>query len=230
MFRWINAFQLFLFDFDGLLVNTEHLHYQAYINMLRIHGYDLDWSFGAFCEKAHLNAEALKEALYAKFPDLDRNWDLLYKEKKEHYLELISSGKVALMPGVEPLLQALEEAKIRRCVVTNSPLEQIALIRSKIKALQTIPKWITRENYLSPKPHPESYLRAIELYGEKGDKIIGFEDSLRGIEALKNTPALPVLICPSHHPLLEMATEGGVLHFPSFTDISEEGLKSRSAF
>ena len=35
------------------------------------------------------------------------------------------------MPGVEPLLKALEKANIRRCVVTHSPIEQIRLIRSK---------------------------------------------------------------------------------------------------
>ena len=31
--RWISEYQLFLFDLDGLLVNTEELHYQAYKNM-----------------------------------------------------------------------------------------------------------------------------------------------------------------------------------------------------
>src|SRR3990167_7505803 len=213
--EWIYRFQLFLFDFDGLLVNTEHIHYQAYVNMLAGRGKRLDWSFGRFCELAHLNATALKEAIYADIPDLDRNWDALYKEKKEIYFQLIGSGKVELMPGVEPLLRELEKAKIERCVVTNSLLEQIVLIRSQTPALQTIRHWITREDYERPKPDPDSYLKAIELYGKPGDRIIGFEDSIRGLTALKGTPALPVLICPTHHPLLEMALEGGAVHFES---------------
>lgn len=218
--QWIHNFQLFLFDFDGLLVNTEHLHYQAYVNMLARRGHRLDWSFGRFCEVAHLNAEALKEALYTQFPDLEPNWNQLYSEKKKLYYELISSGKVELMPGAEDLLKVLEEAKIRRCVVTNSLFEQIALIRSELPILQTVPKWITREDYAKPKPHPEGYLRAIELYGQTGDRIIGFEDSLRGIQALKQTPALPILVCPAHHPLLELATEGGgVLHFETLSRV-----------
>lgn len=217
--QWIHKFQLFLFDFDGLLVNTEVIHYQAYVDMLRKEGIETDWSFHRFCKLAHLNASALKEALYAEYPQLDSNWSRLYAEKKKIYCELIRSGKVELMPGVEPLLKALAQANIQRCVVTNSFRDQIELIRSQLPALKTIPHWITRENYDNPKPAPDGYLRAIELYGKKGDRIIGFEDSVRGIEALRQTPALAVLICPPHYPLLQLALGEGVLHFASFGNV-----------
>lgn len=215
--HWIHQFQFFLFDFDGLLVNTEHLHYQAYVNMLQDQGIALDWSFSQFCAVAHLNATALKEALYAAFPQLHPDWDFLYAQKKKAYLELLATGKVELMPGAKELLEALEKASITRCVVTNSLREQIDWIRSHIPVLQTIPHWITREDYSQAKPDPEGYLKAIQLYGKSGDRIVGFEDSVRGIQALKQTPALPVLICPSHHPLVDLATQGDVLHFESLS-------------
>ena len=216
--EWIHHFQLFLFDFDGLLVNTEPLHFQAYINMLAKRGFKLDWSLAEFYQSAHLNAYALKEALYAKFPDLDPNWPMLYEEKKQNYQELLLSGKVELMPGVEKLLRALEKEAIQRCIVTHSPLVQIQAIRKQLPVLRTVAHWITREDYEEPKPHPECYLRAIQLFGKKGDRIVGFEDSIRGLEALKKTPARAVLICPSHHPLVEMASEG-VEHFESLEKI-----------
>jgi HAD superfamily hydrolase (TIGR01509 family) len=222
--KWIRSFQLFLFDFDGLLVNTEHLHYQAYVNMLAARGCKVGWSFLRFCELAHYDSHALRTQIYVEFPDLEPNWEILYGEKKKIYFDLISSGKVELMPGAEKLLRALEKENIRRCVVTNSLFEQIQLLRSQHPILQTIPKWITREDYGKPKPDPECYLRAIQLYGHAGDKIIGFEDSIRGLEALRQTPALPVLICPFHHPLLEIAAEGGVIHYESLAAIPEEKI------
>jgi HAD superfamily hydrolase (TIGR01509 family) len=222
--KWIRGFQLFLFDFDGLLVNTEHIHYQAYVNMLAQRGVKMDWSFARFCELAHYNADALREQIYVEFPDIEPNWDKLYAEKKRIYYELIGSGKVELMPGVEKLLRALEKEKIRRCVVTHSLLEQIQLLRSQHAVLQTIPHWITREDYARPKPDPACYLQAIRMYGRAGDKIIGFEDSVRGLQALRQTPALPVLICSSLHPLLGIAVEGNVLHFESFEEIPSDRL------
>jgi beta-phosphoglucomutase len=218
--NWIHDFQLFLFDFDGLLVNTEHIHYQAYVNVLAERGYALPLSFANFCELAHLNATAWREALYANIPNLDPNWESLYKEKKQTYLDLLGTGKVELMPGVESLLKALDGAKIERCVVTNSMREQTERIRVHLPILQTIPHWITREDYERPKPDPECYLKAIALYGKKGDRIIGFEDSVRGHKALSGTPALPVLICPKHHPLLEIALQQGGVHFESFEKIT----------
>jgi HAD superfamily hydrolase (TIGR01509 family) len=216
--KWIEKFQLFLFDFDGLLVNTEHIHYQAYIDMMALHGHQLKWSFLRFCEVAHLNSTALKEALYADFPTLSPNWTALYADKKKAYYTLVSAGKVELMPGVSELLQALEQAGIRRCVATNSFLEQIELIRSQIPLLRTIPHWITRENYEKQKPDPDSYLQAIKLCAKPGDRIIGFEDSIRGIQALRGTPATPVLICPSTHPLLSLVPKGTV-RYDSFINI-----------
>lgn len=216
---WIYKFDLFLFDFDGLLVNTEHLHYQAYINMLSQRGCQIDWDFSKFCSLAHLNSDALKQQIYAEFPFLEPDWKILYEEKKQIYFDLIHSGKIELMEGVSSLLKALQEASIRSCVVTNSLFEQIQAIRSQHPILKTIPHWITREDYERPKPHPDGYLRAIELYGKAGDRIIGFEDSIRGLQALRQTPATAVLICPSHHPLLEMVLEEGVLHFESLSEI-----------
>lgn len=212
---WITKFQLFLFDFDGLLVNTEHLHFAAYCQMLERRGYKVDWSFRQFCQLAHLNSESLRERIYQDFPDIEPDFRILYAEKKAIYQELIANGKLSLMPGSEALLLELQKKDIRRCVVTNSPLEQISLIRSKIPALQTIPHWITREDYSKAKPDPECYLKAISLYGKSGDKIIGFEDSIRGLKALQNTPALPCLVCPDDHPLLEMALSPSVAHFTS---------------
>ncbi|MBU6384266.1 MAG: HAD family phosphatase [Verrucomicrobia bacterium] len=217
--QWIHAFDLFLFDFDGLLVNTEHLHYQAYLNMLTERGYQTHLSLSHFFQLAHLNSSAWREALYADIPDLEPNWQKLYDEKSAHYERLICSGKVELMPGVEPLLRALEKADMRRCVVTNSRLPQVQLIRSQIAILQTLPKWVTREDYEKSKPSPECYFKAISLYGKTGDRIIGFEDSIRGLKALRQTPATAVIICPKHYPLLEIALEEGGVHFESMQDV-----------
>src|SRR5437660_132688 len=99
--KWIHDFQLFLFDFDGLLVNTEHLHYQAYVNVLAKRGHAINLSFANFFELAHLNSTAWREALYTTTPNLEPNWDILYKEKKEEFLQLLVTGKVELMPGAE---------------------------------------------------------------------------------------------------------------------------------
>jgi len=219
----IESYDLFLFDFDGLLVNTEHIHYQAYINTLLHRGFDLGWSFLEFCKSAHFESSGLEDAIYAKFPSLkeqEPSWNVIYEEKKKNYLDLLLSGKVELMPGVEELLVQLDKAKKTTCVVTNSSRAQTDLIQAQLPVLKTIGHLFTREHYELPKPNPECYLRAIELFGRGKHRIIGFEDTVKGIKALLETPAMPVLVCPSDHPQLYGISDQRVTHFESLVDIS----------
>lgn len=221
--HWIKDYQLFLFDFDGILVNTEKLHYLAYKKMCSDRGFSLKWDMKTYIRHAMYSADGIKEGIYKEFPDLFRYepcWDLLYGEKKQAYAELIRSDGTELMPGVEDLLRDLDIAGIKRCVVTHSSAEQIALIRAHHPILDSIPIWITREDYNQPKPSPECYLQAISRLAEKNDRIIGFEDSPRGLKALLGTIAEGVLISDyfTVEEAKQFSKEMGrqFLHFPSF--------------
>jgi beta-phosphoglucomutase len=215
---WIQKFDLFLFDFDGLLVNTEDLHYAAYLEMCRRRGFDLKWTLSEFFQAAHLSATGIQEGIYRLFPNLLAPWDVLYAEKKKIYQELLEKGEFALLPGVEEVLKAVEGK--RRCVVTNSTKAQTDLVKEKIPILQSIPHWFTRESYAEPKPAPECYLNAIEQLGQPKDRMIGFEDSVRGLKALRGAGvSVTLLICPQDHPQLKQPALLEGFYFPSFEAI-----------
>lgn len=220
-FRWIEQFDLFLLDFDGLLVDTERLHYAAYQTLCKNRGFALPWNFERYCGIAHHDGK-IAPALYAELPELyakEPNWNVLYAEKKQAYMELLRAGKITLLPGVEELLKALSIRKTKRCVVTNSWEEHVKLIRGALPILNTIPVWITREQYERSKPAPDGYFKAIELLADSSDRIVGFEDTLRGIQALKETRARPILICSNEHPQLKESALSGISRFSSLVDI-----------
>ncbi|MGA8164877.1 MAG: HAD family phosphatase [Waddliaceae bacterium] len=213
----LHNYQLYLFDFDGLLVNTEGIHYEAYRRMCANRGIELNWTFSQYCRIAHKDAETLKISLYAHVPQLveqEPDWHVLYREKKEIVIDLLNQGSVHMMPGAEELLKALQKANLARCVVTNSPEDQIRIIKDQNPILATIPVWITRESYTLPKPHPECYLTAIEKLGKPGDKAIGFEDTPRGVRALLSTSAQPILVTQVDYPEIPQLIEDGALHAP----------------
>ena len=85
--KWIQDYQLFLFDFDGTLVDTEPFHYEAYLRASAWHKIDFDLSYLDFFRLAHRNAHGWKEAVLRKNPWID--WDLFYLEKKRAYLEIL---------------------------------------------------------------------------------------------------------------------------------------------
>ncbi len=225
--QWIARYQLFLFDFDGLLVDTERLHYQAYVNMCAQRGFQLNWSFHRFSEAAHHKSNDLRDQIYEEFPDLktqEPDWLILYEEKKRFFIELLEKGPAPLLPGVAPLLLALQENQIKRCVVTHSSASLIKRIRQQNPLLDTIPHWITREDYTHPKPHPECYQLAISKYAQPHDRIVGFEDSPRGLHALIETQAKSVLICPPDSSYLEKTRllHPHVRYYPHFNAIHDQ--------
>ncbi len=218
----LSDYQLILLDFDGLLVNTEQLHFTAYQQVLATEGISFNWSFERYCQAAHYHPFALRDQLYIEYPILHTqvpNWNHLYLNKKQAILELVKEGLVQLMPGVESFLYTIQAQKIKHCVVTHSPLKLIETIRQQHTILQNIPYWITREDYEHPKPHAESYLKAIEKYALEQDKVIGFEDTPRGIWSLLGTKAQPVLICQTAYPEIPTLIQSGVRHFPSFLSL-----------
>lgn len=210
-------FNLFLFDFDGLLVDTEYLHYLAYKKMFLEKSFFLDWSFEKYCSIAHVSSEFFKEKIYKKFPLLyekEKDWEKLKELKLLVYIKMLEENKICLMPGVKNFLYILKKENKRSCVVTNSYKNTTDVIRKKNKILNFIDFWVTREDYNLAKPNPESYLLAIDKYGKKEDKIIGFEDSVKGFLALKKTRAVPILI--SKDPYEKKL--GKIVHFISFED------------
>ena len=221
--EWIHNYQLFLFDFDGILVNTEELHYKAYLKMCADRGFALKWDQRTYMRYAMYTATGMKEGIYQALPDLQRCepcWDILYREKKKIYFALIQNEGVSLMPGVAQLLVELEKAQIKRCVVTHSPSEQITLIREQHPILNSIPHWMTREDYSQPKPSSECYTKAIAKFKTPGDRVIGFEDSPRGLKALLGTEAEGVFLTDCFEPseIQQLSEEIGkkFLYFASF--------------
>jgi beta-phosphoglucomutase len=221
--NWISKFQLFLFDFDGLLVNTEILHLEAYRRVCLQRGFVLDWDLKRFVQAAHVDAVSLRHDIYRELPDLylqEPKWDVIYAEKKAMYQKLLHEGELQLMPGVADLLTHLHRANIRRCVVTHALKAQTDLIRSKIPLLETIPVWITRENYQEPKPSPQCYQKALQMLKKKGDRTIGFEDSLRGLKAMIEA-GVDRCVWVSEHTQLK-TLPSNVACYTSITDVHEK--------
>lgn len=220
--KWIDSFDFFLFDFDGLLVDTEPFHFAAYVIICRNRGFELNWDFDTFCQFAHTSPTGVKEAIYTEFPTLyirEPSWEVLYKEKCLAYQNLIQNHDIKMMPGAEEILRSVLDSQKRLCIVTHSLREYANKVREKIPILEEIPYWVTRKDYDLAKPAPDAYLKAIELLGKPGDRMVGFEDSKRGIQALKGAHVPAVLISTRD----EKIQDESIPIFRTFLDIPETG-------
>lgn len=220
MTNTFSIFDTFIFDFDGLLVNTEQIHYQSYLDMIKNEGFFLDWDFTTYLRFALHSTEALKNAVYASVNGLilhQKDWFKLREKKQKIYEKKLLLGDVKLMPGAKEFLQILTEKHKQLCVVTNSPRKQIDILKEQHPSLKTIPVWITREDYQKSKPFPDGYLKAVELL--KPHRAVGFEDALKGILSLQQTPIQAVLIKPSYYPVYDKSLYQNVWEYSSIKEV-----------
>lgn len=219
----MEEYQLFMFDFDGLLVDTERGHYEAYRRMCQNRGVDLGWDFAKYCSFAHYSHDGLQHALYKEFPELleqEPVWQVLYKEKTKAIIDLYHEGAITLMPGVEKLLTILADGNRNRCVVTHSASDLVQVLKKQHPVLNTIPHWITREHYSKAKPDPECYIVAQQKLMSPEGKAIGFEDTLRGLRAVMGSGAQGIIVTTMDYPEIPQMVEQGAWHFPTMHDVN----------
>ncbi|MBM3201147.1 MAG: HAD family phosphatase [Chlamydiae bacterium] len=214
-------YELLCFDFDGLLVNTEELHFLAYKKMLATYACHLPWDFATYCTYAHANRYALRDAVFAMFSHLSTyDWDMLREEKQRFYEQMIIDGSIQLMPGVQELLTFLLTSSLKYCVVTNSPNNHLEIIKEKIPLLQTIDLWIGRDNYRNPKPHPDPYLSAIQAFAFVPlNKVIAFEDSLKGAQSALKANLQVIFVGPKDHPHIQELPKDRFFHLVSIQEL-----------
>jgi beta-phosphoglucomutase len=218
----LEKFTAILLDFDGLLVDTEKMHYAAYQLSLQEMGYSFPWNFIEYCLISHSGAEALRKKIAELHPQFLKNdmlWNTLYALKTKTVMLLFEREVVPLKEGVKDFLELIFSKNIKCAVVTNSFKRLVDLIQEQHEILKKIPLWLTRESYTLAKPHPEGYLKALECLGEKAECSIGFEDTPRGIEALLAAKVHAVMVTDieySQTPFLEKQGVTKTKNFSSF--------------
>lgn len=163
-----------LFDFDGVIVNTEPL-YDIYMNELG-ERYNLGIDNLADKVKGMTTPEVIKKY----FGHL--NDDELEKFKKE-MLDFETSMDFPLIEGVLDFIKYLKENDYKVALVTSS--QRIKMERAlKILHLDsTFDSMVTADRITQGKPHPMCFLLAAKDLNVEPENCIVFEDSINGINA-----------------------------------------------
>lgn len=217
----MRSFDLVLFDLDGLLVDTERLHWQAYRQMCQEYGYVMDWDYPLYLQVAGGSAEGIRDRLQREHPGLfdGRTWAELYEVKRQKLFALLASSQISLMQGVEEVVSMFAREKIPMWVVTHSPKAFVDLVQKAHPIFLQFRGWVYREMYGAPKPAPDGYRIACQNAGVAPDRAIGFEDTVRGIDALVAAHIRPVLVNMADSSARTYCNERGIESYCSFDEV-----------
>ena len=172
----------FIFDLDGVIVDTAKYHYLAWKKIANELGIDF----------THEHNELLKGVSRVRSLDIilelgnivatQENKDKWLVQKNEDYLSyLVNMDESEILPGVMPILKFLKENK--QGIALGSASKNAKPILEKTGIMDYFDVVVDGNDVSNAKPDPEVFLQAAKLLNASNENSIVFEDSVAGIQA-----------------------------------------------
>jgi len=176
----------FLFDFDGVIADSEPLHLETFREILAPLGIKISeerW----YREFVGIGSPRIMKILLGEVGIEDEDVIKSYVEKRRDlFQKRITENKLQAKNGVKKFLEETKRFGIKTAVVSGSHKNNISLALNILKLERYFDIIIGREDYAKNKPDPECYLVAAEKLGMKREECLAFEDSIAGCLAAQN--------------------------------------------
>lgn len=164
-----------LFDFDGLLADTESVHSRVWRNVLADAGVPLTAEEYA----DHWIRRGLGIEDFVRVRGLPHDPAALLDEKKRRWLRAIGE-RLDPMPGAHALLAALH-GRVPLGLVTSGRGSQVQIALERLGMAERFDVVVSFESVTQRKPHPEPFLFAAARLGAPPAACVALEDAEKGV-------------------------------------------------
>jgi beta-phosphoglucomutase len=181
-----------IFDFDGVIVDTEPLHYRSFQEVLEPLGIGFPWPEYVKTYMGFDDRDAFLEAFRARGKELDeQGLQALVASKSKIFREVIRQG-VTAYPGVVGMLTSLHASGLPLAICSGALRSDITPILAQLGIANCFRPIITADDVRKSKPDPECYslafhrlLHAHPSQISSPEKCLAIEDTPAGIRAAK---------------------------------------------
>lgn len=193
-----------LFDFDGIIVDTEPIHYRAFQDVLRPLG--LGYSWDEYLERyiGFDDRDAFREVFKLAGRELEERMLAELIDRKAHLFETIVDNGVQPYPGVVELVTSLAR-DLPLALCSGALARDIAPILDQLAIREAFSVIVTADDVRSSKPDPESYLLALDrlsaAFPEKRivpGTCLAIEDTPAGIASARDAGLLVLAVTNSY--------------------------------
>ena len=184
----------FLFDMDGVIVDSNPAHKIALKQFCQKYGHDL-------------SEEQLKEKIYGRtnkdwipavFGDIDRQRAKTLADEKEALFRDIFESTIRPVDGLMVFLEKIRQAGIPVAIATSAPRENVEFTLNHTNTGSYFDTILDESFVEKGKPDPEIYLKTAKAVGFSPERCVVFEDSLSGVRAGKGAGCKVVAITTTH--------------------------------
>ncbi|MEM7549447.1 MAG: HAD family phosphatase [Bacteroidota bacterium] len=173
-----------IFDMDGVIVNSEPLHRQAYYNMFQEVSIEVSEElYDSFTGKSTINiCKQLK-----KMFNTAQTAEELVQIKRHYYNTIFEKDKTFdLIKGVRSLIQNYHDNGLTLVLASSSSMSNIDRIFNRFNLNPYFKDKVSGADLAVSKPNPEIFIKAIKSTGFSTEECIVIEDATNGIEAAKS--------------------------------------------
>ena len=170
-----------IFDFDGLILDTEWPAFISVVEVFEAHGAELplvEWQHrigrGDNAPWPALLEQALGRAL---------DHDELTERRRERKDALTDANPI--QPGVVELLDQAESLGLAKAVASSSPISWVGRHLDRLGIHDRFGAVRTQDDVARTKPWPDVFLAAASALGVAPERAVVFEDSHNGVVAAK---------------------------------------------
>lgn len=183
----MNRIKAVIFDMDGVLIDAKEWHYQAFNRSLNLFGmsisrYDHICTFDGLPTKKKLELlsqeRGLPEKLHAFINEMKQQYtlEIVYAECKPIFYHQYA-------------LSQLRSNGYKLAVCSNSVRKSVCLMLERAGIVEYLDFFLSNQDVVNAKPHPEIYLKAIERLNLDPTQCLIVEDNIHGIKAAKASGA-----------------------------------------
>lgn len=199
-----------IFDFDGVIVDTEPLHYAAFQRLLEPLGLGFSWEQYVESYMGFDDRDAFLEAYKANRTGLSATaLQSLIDRKADLFQEIIRDG-ISAYPGVVDLIRSIRDSRTPLAICSGALRSDIAPILETLGIADCFDVIVTAEDVAKSKPDPDCYrmahtkLNEFRLLNLTPGQVLAIEDTPAGIAAAKGA-GLRVIAVTNSYPATHLS-------------------------
>ncbi len=200
-----------IFDFDGLIVDTESVWFDVFQEVLQEYGVDL--SLETFSDCVGSTDDALFEHMEAH---ATKPFDRIEIDRKaeKRYQDFVDG--LMLRNGVLDYLQEAKRLELRIGLASSSDMDWVKSYLTRFGILRYFDVMWTGDQVSEVKPDPELYERTVHSLQVQPEEAVVFEDSGNGLLAAHRA-GIPCVVVPNRV-TSQLSFEGYVMKLSSMEE------------
>lgn len=172
--------QAVIWDLDGVVIDSEEDHKQAWQRLARETG--KEFSDEQFAATFGWRNDAIVPTVWG--PVSQEELQKLADRKEAYYRDYVRQT-VAFLPGAQELMSALHESGYPQAIGSSAPIANIELVKEVLGLERYINAFVSGETVPHGKPAPDIFLKAAKELGIEPKQCLVIEDAVAGVAAAR---------------------------------------------